>query len=79
LSQDAKKTAINNGWIDITRDQEARNRAAEDLIEKVLDERTKDHWTVIIRPTNIDYADSRPRTNTEGVHDEVKAEYLCPI
>jgi RHS repeat-associated protein len=66
LSANAKQTAQNEGWTDITKNQQTRNEAAEDLREKVLDNSTKDYWAVSVNPILTEYSDSRSRTIAEG-------------
>ena len=55
-----------DGWVDISRNQEARNEAARVLIERTRDPDTKDYWAVITTPTREEYYGTRPRTQEEG-------------
>jgi RHS repeat-associated protein len=66
LSANAKQAAKDDGWKDITKDQKARDEAAADLKEKVLDANTKDYWAVGVSPILTEYSDTRPRTISEG-------------
>jgi hypothetical protein len=66
LSKSERNRLSEENWLDITGDQNARNEAALDLKEKMLDEKTKDDWAILIRTFYIEYSDSRPRTIAEG-------------
>jgi hypothetical protein len=66
LSEFAKQKAEENGWADITGDQNARDEAAANLMEKVFDGTVKDDWTVVVELVDTYYSGTRPRTAAEG-------------
>ena len=54
-------------WINISRDEEARNDAAKDIQEKVLDPRNEEYWHVEVVPVSEPYTSpERPRNESEG-------------
>jgi len=68
LPRNLKEKLEDEGWIDITGDENARNEAAAELKEEVSDPNTKNHWYVKVYPRSESDTEVVPRTESEGAN-----------